>query len=154
MGDTKTKRFLGRGCAALLLAGTFAAAAPKSAAPEEYRLTISADEYGTHPASQFTCRDKVHLVLKLPRKLKGKHSVRADWYRPDGDLQETTKVPLELDSQDNVLLWLQCHPARVEDAADVFFHSDDGSEFDGAWRVDVSWDGKKVQEGRFTMSCP
>ena len=133
-----------------------AAAFPKPLPPEAYRLTLTADAAGRVPAAQFSCRDKVYAFLRLPRALTGKHSLSANWYRPDGDLQEATKISVDLGAaaQDRVYLWLECHPARIEDAADLFFHSDDGSEFDGPWRVDVSWDGKKVRDDHFAMACP
>ncbi|MFI5363904.1 MAG: hypothetical protein ACHQ49_18225 [Elusimicrobiota bacterium] len=146
-----------RRCAALVLAVAMSSAALAKPAPEEkYALTLASDEAGLVAASQFSCHDKVFAFLRLPRAMTGKHALRAEWYRPDGELQETTKTAVDLGptGQDRIYIWLQCHPARVEDAADVFFHSDDGSEFDGGWRLDVSWDGKKVADDHFTMVCP
>ena len=148
---------LRRGCAALVLAAALPPPAlPKPAATPGYRLTLTSDEAGLVPASQFSCHNKVYAFLRLPRPSTGKHLLSAAWYKPDGDLQESTKVSVDLGAsgQDAVYLWLQCHPARIEDAADVFFHGDDGSEFDGSWHVDVSWDGKKVSDDHFAMACP
>lgn len=142
--------------AAVLIAGAAQAAYSKPASPDVYRLSVTSDAAGRVPATEFNCREKVYAFLRLPRAFTGKHMLTADWYRPDGSRQESTKVDVDLTppGRNTVYLWLQCHPPRVEDVSDVFFHSDDGSEFDGSWHVEVFWDGRAVQTGHFSMVCP
>jgi len=119
-----------------------------------YQLRLAKDAGGLKESAIFSCyTDRVYAILKLPQKAKGKHLLEGKWYKPDGKIQEYTRIPLELSEtgEDSVHIWLQFH--LVQDVVDVFRTRTEEEEFDGDWTVDVFWDGKRVATGRFAVRC-
>ncbi len=48
---------------------------------------------GRLPAKKFSCKeDTVYAFLRLPKKIYGRHSFWFYWIRPDGKLQDSSKL--------------------------------------------------------------
>lgn len=135
-----------------LCAGPDAAPAP---AADTYRVELTNDPLSRAPATTFKCSQKIFAYLHLPKPEAGKHTLGARWYRPDGQLQEDTKVAVNEPppGSDTMYLWLKLAAPEEADTVDIFFGAGDSEDFDGRWRVDFFWDDRKVQTAGFQVSC-
>jgi hypothetical protein len=113
---------------------------------------------GRLSTKKFSCKeDTVYAFLRLPKKIYGRHSFWFYWIRPDGKLQDSSKlyVPPKAPGQRHYPAYLTFH-VPDSDVVDIFFASGDdpGEEFSGLWKVKAVFDGKTVLSGSFQVVCP
>ncbi len=141
-----------------LFLGSSPKPAPQPAKPNLPDLYFSKIATGRLPDKKFDCKtDTVYAFLRLPKKIYGKHSFWFYWTRPDGTLQDSTKlyVPNIPPGQRHFPAYLTFHVPDA-DVVDIFFASgeDPGEEFSGHWKAKAVLDGKTVLKGSFDVACP
>jgi hypothetical protein len=100
---------------------------------------------------------EIHALLRLPRKITGKHTLRADWRGPDGTRERLTQLDLNLQApgQDYFLFWLDIRIERPAPLA-VISPANDllKTKFNGKWRVSASLDEERnLASAEFTVAC-
>lgn len=109
-------------------------------------------------AKEFSCKeDTVYASLTLPKKIYGKHSFWIYWRRPDGKIENASKlyIPPRTPGQSTFPAYLQFHVPEP-DIVDLFVASGvvPGEEFSGLWSVEAILDGSPVLKGSFKVICP
>ncbi|MGA2090656.1 MAG: hypothetical protein ABSH12_04255 [Endomicrobiales bacterium] len=115
---------------------------------QPYVVMLVNNQDSTIPTSRFSGTDTVYACLQLPQKSTGKHLLEGLWYKPDGDIQEHTKVPVDLSpaGAQKVMMWLKFY-IKTNITRLI------PNEFEGTWKLDVFWDNNKVATSTFTVTC-
>jgi hypothetical protein len=130
-----------------------------AASAAEPAVRVSARPDGAESPAAFPCKDRVYAQATFPADAApGPHKLAALWVRPDGTVQEHTKLDVALPAAGpkTATLWLQFEEKRKSIFDEFVFGGDygaDASPFQGRWTVKVLLDGKKVGEARFEVSC-
>lgn len=119
------------------------------------KLVLSHSPNSPEPDALFSCyHDRVYAYLTWPKKVSGEHTLEGYWYRPDGKLQEHTRLPLALkgSGEKQFFMWLKFHVER-NNLSDMVAPQLEDEIFDGGWKVEIFWDGRKAAESAFTVRC-
>lgn len=144
------------GALALGLVAVFAVAPARAASTKtSYSLTLKKSSDTAKASALFYCQhDRVYANVDLSRGVKGNNVLEGFWYRPDGKLQEHTKLPLELGSKagKRFFMWLKFHVEK-KGLEDMIVPDFKDEAFDGDWKVEVFWNNQKVAASTFTVRC-
>jgi hypothetical protein len=132
---------------------------PAAAKPRPPRIFFSAREQAAAPDTVFRCEGRVYAHLRFPDGAKGPQALEGQWFLPDGTLQETTRVTVELPAkgEKRAFLWLQFGDKPPSTMLDDFSLGGDygqpPSPFQGTWTLKVRANGKPLAESTFPVEC-
>lgn len=100
---------------------------------------------------EFNCRDKIFLYFTW-FNLSGDYLLKAFWYKPKGNLQETTKYNFSVKNKKkfNSWLWLKLEKAKERG---FILPVSGWSDFIGEWNVEFFLDGEFLENKKFRVIC-
>jgi len=112
-----------------------------------YTLLLSKDLVIQEPAREFDCRERVYLITTW-FKVSGPHRVTAQWFNPEGLLQDEGHLDFTGDPK-STTGWLGLEFLNVADS-----HLDaEMARFYGRWKVKVLLDNRLLEEQEFFVRC-
>lgn len=115
-----------------------------------YTLTLSKDLASRTPAEDFDCRERIYLITNWFH-VSGAHRVTAQWYNPEGALQDEGHLDFEARSQETSG-WLGLEFLNVEDPGSQRLNAE-VARFYGRWKVRVFLDHRLLEEREFFVRC-
>ncbi len=116
---------------------------------------------GQDPAAvlpSFPCSERVYAHLSFPDSFQGQHRIEGLWFRPDGELQERTKITLDFPAQGRktAYLWLNFGKENKTLLDDFVLGGDygqRGNPFHGTWTLQILADGRAAGQASFKVAC-
>ena len=107
-----------------------------------------------HPATRFSCHDKIFAVIEMDGLSLDKHKLDAVWRDPLGKDREHTEHEFTVrGSTETIWVWLKLHRS-MEAAVVAFMNPSAGmDEFIGDWELYVAVDGKPIDRRSFSVLC-
>ena len=96
----------------------------------------------------FNCEDKIILYFSW-FDLKGNYSLKVNWYRPDGILQEITKTRFSVSTSKelNTALWLKLRKAKR------LMPESGWQDFIGKWNAEIYLNSEFLSQKSFYVIC-
>jgi hypothetical protein len=144
-----------------VLAGQATAASLKGLAAmggATLRVAFSSQAGGEKAETSFDCAGRIYAHLTFADHVAGEQDLEARWIRPDGVLQETTKIRLTLGPKTSrkTSVWLEFLPEERSVFDEFSFGGDYGGVrkgFHGPWTLKVLSNGKLIEQGTFSVAC-
>ena len=101
--------------------------------------------------SEFNCENKIILYFSW-FDLKGDYSLKVNWYRPDGKLQETTKSSFTVKNSRKLNTLVSLKLIKGKERGFIF--SETGwFDFIGQWFVEIFLDEEFLEKKIFQVIC-
>ncbi len=106
----------------------------------------------------FPCSERVYAHLSFSDAFAGRREIEGLWFRPDGELQERTRITLDFPAQGpkTAYLWLD-FGKKNKTLLDNFVLGGDygqrGNPFHGTWTLQILADGRAAGQGSFKVAC-
>lgn len=116
-----------------------------------YTLKLSKDRVAQDTAEQFDCRERVYLLTTW-YKVFGPHRVTAQWFNPEGTLQDEGHLDF-VGQQNKTDGWLGLEFLNVDQQAASEHLNAEAAKFYGQWKVKVFLDSQFLEEREFFVRC-
>lgn len=122
------------------------------------RVVFSSLETPGKAETAFDCSGRIYAHMTFSEQLAGPQALEARWIRPDGVVQETTRLNLSFTSADarKTTIWLEFQPPSRSIFDEFSLGGDYGGEqegFHGPWTLKVFSNGKIIDQQTFSVAC-
>ena len=104
----------------------------------------------------FSCYDDtVYAYITLPEKIVGNNDLEGLWFKPDGQIQGTTKIPLKLENPGckDFYLYLDFNADRPRVMDRFLLPGDKYASFAGLWKLHVLLNNEEIAVSTFSVVC-
>jgi len=102
----------------------------------------------------FQCHEKIHVYIQwLDLQKPDINRLEAFWYRPDGKLQEITKLDFLNNKNKNFASWLWLRLKNKDPKRGLLFASQGFNYFTGDWKINLFLNGNFLEEKDFSVAC-
>lgn len=121
-------------------------------------VIFSTDEMGKNQQDRFPCGGRVYAHITFPDSFIGEHVLEARWFKPDGSMQEQTKLSVGFEGSHPKIasVWLnfQNSPKNIfDDFVMGGKYGKSGRNFNGLWRLKVYENAVFLLESSFYIEC-
>ena len=137
-----------------MLLGGFTTYAAEPATYRTYLTNKTINSQPDHlPVTEFSCSDRIYLVVESTGLSKEMHVLVVKWINPDHEQQELTRYKFKGIPFSRNWAWLQLNGPTGAVLGQVFDPSFGMENFIGTWQAEVSMDNETVQNLEFFVIC-